>query len=521
MVAGVTDGPAFSGASVNGNVLTLTFNRALNEDSVPAYDSFEVRTRHNGGEGIPSCLGVCLLPVTGVSISGATVTLTLAQTIPSHGSTTVKYTRPNTSDPLIGNILGYPASPFDEQVTVLTPDTDAPLFSSARLYPYWTDCDWSRVGGRLHWRCLPTYDQKAYLWVAFNELVDEDVTPPGSAFRVTAQPPGGSARTVAVTGTVINHGNEVQMEIGPVPGGQDAKITVSYVKPSLNGLRDRAGNQMESFSGQPVTNGMPMVESVALVSDAGADRTYGFGEQVRLLVTFDTAVSVNATGGRPRLKLDLTPESGGQRWAHYEGGDETDTLTFAYTVAESDVSTAGIAVPRNPIDLNGSRIESLLVAARDRRPPLRGTGPQPGPPGGRRSAGVPERGSGLEDADADLHRGPGRGLGAVARGLPRHREQRPAQRRLRRRRRLRPDGEADPGLAGGPRRHGEGALHPALRQAAAGRHRLFCREHLPRPGGDQQHAGGTIWSATLTVHFPPGSHSGLHTCVSVQHSPFR
>ena len=164
-----------------------------------------------------------------------------------------------------------------------------------------------------------------------------------------------------MTGTVINHGNEVQMEIGPVPGGQDAKITVSYVKPSADGLRDRAGNQMESFSGQPVTNGMPMVESVALVSDAGPDRTYGFGEQVRLLVTFDTAVSVNATGGRPRLKLDLTPESGGQRWAHYAGGDETDTLTFAYTVAESDVSTAGIAVPRNPIDLNGGKIESFSL----------------------------------------------------------------------------------------------------------------------------------------------------------------
>ena len=339
VAAGVTDGPNFASATVDGSLLTVTFDRDLNEDSVPDYDRFEVRTRHGGGEGIPRCQGECLVPVAGVSISGATVTLTLAQAIPSHGRTTLKYTRPpsstsNNAAMLIGQAIGYPAAPFHEQVTHAA-DTDPPLFSSAQLFPYRTDdCAWrTRPGGGQHWTCLRTYDEKAFLEVLFNEVLDEDAKPAASAFRVTATPPGRGARTVAVTSVVKISGNEVRLETGPVPGGKDAKIAVSYVKPSASGLRDRAGNLLENFSGKPVTNGFPMIESIGLVSDPGPDRTYGLGEQVRVEVTFDTAVEVYGSGGKPRLKLDLTPESGGQRWAYWDGRDETDTLTFTYTVA--------------------------------------------------------------------------------------------------------------------------------------------------------------------------------------------
>ncbi len=365
VAAGVQDGPNFASATVNGNLLTVTFDRALNEDSVPANDRFEVRTRHGGGEGIPRCQGECLVPVTGVSITGKTVTLTLAKAIPSHGRTNLKYTRPpsstsNNAARLIGEAIGYPAAPFHEQVTHAA-DTDAPLFSSAQLFPYRSDdCDWRhRPGVGQRWTCLLTYDEKAFLELLFTEVLDKDAKPPASAFRVTATPPGRGARTVAVTRVANISGSQVRLETGPVPGGKDARIAVSYVKPSTAGLRDRAGNLLESFSGQPVTNGFPMIESIRLVSDPGPDRTYGLGEQVRVEVTFDTAVEVYGSGGRPRLKLDLTPESGGQRWAYWDGQDETDTLTFTYTVAGTDVSTAGILVPRNPVDGNGSRIGSF------------------------------------------------------------------------------------------------------------------------------------------------------------------
>ena len=337
---------------MNGNVLTLTFTEPMDEDSVPATDgiAFRVRTLV-GGEGWST------VPVADVSISGHTVTLTLTETIPSRADVLLIYKRP-AWDPLF-TVSRFPVGPFTRVVTVLTPDTTAPFFSSASLRPYYPPV-WS--GGC--WRCLPTWDEKAFLWIDFSEVLDKDVVPAASAFRVTVRPPGGGARSVAVT-RVVNHGSEIAMEVGPVRGGQDAKVTVSYVKPSADGLRDRAGNLMESFSGKPVTNGPPRVESMALVSDPGGDRTYGRGERVRVGVTFDGPVSVVTRGGVPRLRIVLG-ESGGGRWASYEGGHETDTLTFAYTVAGADSSgDTGVRVVGHSLQLNGGEIGSVYQWPRE------------------------------------------------------------------------------------------------------------------------------------------------------------
>ena len=358
---GVTnDTPDLAGATVNGKVLTLTFNYALDENSGSG-SNFRVETRHGGA-----------IPVVGMSISGKTVTLTLAETIPSHSGTSLRYSRP-AWDALFFKGIDYPVGPIYTHVRVETQDS-APVFSSATLRPYyppvWSGCCW---------RCLPTWDEKAYLWVHFNELLDEDAVPPGSAFRVTARPPGGSARTVLVNGDVVIDGSVVRMELGPVPGGQDAQITLSYTPPTSgadNKLKDGSGNLTERFSGKPVTNGPPRIESMALVSDPGGDRTYGLGEQVRVRVTFDGPVSVvtrvttvtpfvSTRTAVPRLKIDLDPASWGEKWATYEGGSETDTLTFVYTVADSDISTQGIAVAPNAIDLNGSKIGSVYQWPRE------------------------------------------------------------------------------------------------------------------------------------------------------------
>ena len=116
--------------------------------------------------------------------------------------------------------------------------------------------------------------------------------------------------------------------------------------------------------------------------------------------------------------------------------------------------------------------------------------PQPGPQGRRVgvSAEAPERGGGRHDAGAHLRPGPGRGLGARAGRLPRHRGRDPAQRRLRRHRHRRRDRDAHPGYRGAPRRHGHGELHQAVRQPAPGRRRQSGRE-LRRQGGDQRYRG--------------------------------
>ena len=266
-----------------------------------------------------------------VSVAGDTAVLTLAQAIPSTADVSVVYEAPS-ANPLQSE-FGAPAESFAEwDVTVLTPDT-APVFSSASV-----------TGTSLS--------------IHFNELLDESSAPAGSAFTVKATRDG-RTRTIGGTGTVrIRSATYVKLASAVAAG---ETVTLSYDKPSADPLRDRGGTPMESFSGMPVTNGKPRIQSVAIVSDptGGDGDTYGRGDTIRVQVTFDVPVRLNTRGGVPRLKLDLVPGTYRNRydekWAVYESGANTDTLTFAWTVT-SIVATAGIAVPANAIDLNGGRI---------------------------------------------------------------------------------------------------------------------------------------------------------------------
>ena len=70
---------------------------------------------------------------------------------------------------------------------------------------------------------------------------------------------------------------------------------------------------------------------------------------------FSKAVDVSGT---PRVKIDLDPEDGGEKWAEYDNGSGTKKLEFAYTVMEGDISTAGVAVLENTLALNGGTIRS-------------------------------------------------------------------------------------------------------------------------------------------------------------------
>ena len=78
--------PEPSSAQVDGTSLTITFDENLDTDSVPVTGSFPVNVANRTN---PS--------VSGVSISGATVTLTLNPAIRAGDTVTVSYTRPTTN----------------------------------------------------------------------------------------------------------------------------------------------------------------------------------------------------------------------------------------------------------------------------------------------------------------------------------------------------------------------------------------------------------------------------------------
>ena len=74
-------------------------------------------------------------------------------------------------------------------------------------------------------------------------------------------------------------------------------------------------------------------------------------------MTFDQAVTVDTSGGTPRIQLRV---GGGEdvhlKWADYTSGNEA--LLFAYTVQAGDFDDNGIYIAANELELNGGTIQS-------------------------------------------------------------------------------------------------------------------------------------------------------------------
>ena len=113
--------------------------------------------------------------------------------------------------------------------------------------------------------------------------------------------------------------------------------------------------------------GPPRVQSVAVVSDAGPESTYALGDVIRFAVTFGDPVTVDTSGGVPRLAIDMDPAEWGTKHAAWESGSGTTELVFAYEVVEPNISTQGIAVLADSLEANGGTIR-LASALRSSAP---------------------------------------------------------------------------------------------------------------------------------------------------------
>ena len=223
--------PVFSRASVNGAELTVTFDRELDEGSVPPARAFMLGGNYGGHIRIGTGT---------VRLSGKTATVTLDSAVPYGDDLNfVNYARPARGNGLRGTDGLEVASFSGKRVTNRTPYA-APVLLSARV--------WVRTF--LH---IGTY-----LNIVFTEPLDDSSEPPASAFRLTVTKDG-RTRTVAGTGTANISGASVNMRLAAeVASG--ATVKLSYVKPSANALRDRErGTPVESFSGVGVANGPPRV----------------------------------------------------------------------------------------------------------------------------------------------------------------------------------------------------------------------------------------------------------------------
>ena len=95
-----------------------------------------------------------------------------------------------------------------------------------------------------------------------------------------------------------------------------------------------------------------------------ASDTYGPGETIELTVTFDKAVTVDTTGGMPRIQFRLGPPRT-DRWAEYSGGSGNTALTFTYEVQSGDMDSNGIWLPKNELHLRSGTIRDAATNTAD------------------------------------------------------------------------------------------------------------------------------------------------------------
>ena len=375
--------PLFQGAAVDRDALTLTFSESLDEDSEPSPGAFRVtvnRSRRNVASG-------------GVAVSGKTVTLTLASAV-SHGDEVkVRYSKPS-SMPL-QSAHGAAVFTFaDQDVTNNTAeDASALVAKEEELVPAVSVTGVSVVSDPGADKTYGIGDTIS-VQVTFSQLVVDVDTSEGTPrlkidmdpadwgekwasyasgsgtasliFTHTVVEPNISTQGIAVLantlelngGTIRSDGDDAGLSHTGLAHNPDHKVDWQASSDSGGGEDGASGGSgPEEEQVSPAS-----VSGVAVSSSPQADATYALGETIRITLSFtELQVDVDTTGGTPRLKIDMDPAEWGEKWASYESGSGTHSLTFTHTVVEPNFSTQGIALLANTLELNGGDIESTAT----------------------------------------------------------------------------------------------------------------------------------------------------------------
>ena len=293
------DVPAVSSAWVKGTSLTVAFDEALDSGSAPAGSVFTVTATPGGGGTARTLAGTGT-----VAVSGTTARAVLAGAAAAGETVTVRYTAP-AANPLRDADGNGVASFTGQAAANVTGDTTAPVATGAS------------VSGTT-------------LVVAFDEALDPGSPPPGRSFVVTATPPDDAARTLQGTGTALVEGAAVTVTLADaVVRGET--VSVQYLKPASDPLRDRAGNAVASL-GRAATNTTPDTAGPAFVSAAA--------NGAAVTVTFDEALSESAAPAAAAftVKADGTEAVLAAAGAVAVSGTEV-TLTLAASLASGQAVT--------------------------------------------------------------------------------------------------------------------------------------------------------------------------------------
>jgi hypothetical protein len=144
-----------------------------------------------------------------------------------------------------------------------------------------------------------------------------------------------------------------QISVGNLSGDGSLGLNLNG---AATGITDRAGNEVVSgLNGEAyvLDNTGPAVSSVGLPANA----VYTQGQSLEFTVTFDDNVTVDTSGGMPRLAIRL--DTGGTVYAEYVSGTGSNVLTFRYVVDFGQVDRTGITLD-SAIEPNGASLSDTL-----------------------------------------------------------------------------------------------------------------------------------------------------------------
>jgi autotransporter-associated beta strand protein len=182
--------------------------------------------------------------------------------------------------------------------------------------------------------------------VSFSESVTGVDT---SDFTLTAT---GSA-SGAISNVTPVSGSVYTVTVNSITGDGTLRLDL---KASGTGITNAAGNAIASgyTSGQIYTfdHTVPAVTFVSVP----ASSSYIAGAQLNFTVNFSEAVTLDTTGGTPRIAITMGSST---VYASYVSGSGSSALTFRYTVQSGDLDADGVALA-SAIDLNGGTIRDSV-----------------------------------------------------------------------------------------------------------------------------------------------------------------
>ena len=213
------------------------------------------------------------------------------------------------------------------------------------------------------------------LTVTFDKAVTVDTTGGMPRIQFRLGPPrtdrwaeysGGSGNTALTftyevqSGDMDSNGiwlpkNELHLRSGTIRDAvtDTADAALSYARAGLQSGHKVDGSLIDTPA--IVAGGVQVTSTPQAASD-----TYGPGETIELAVTFDRAVTVDTTGGKPRIQFRLGPPRT-DRWAEYSGGSGNTALTFTYEVQSGDMDSNGIWLPKNELHLRSGTIRDAAT----------------------------------------------------------------------------------------------------------------------------------------------------------------